>query len=241
MTQAFYQIGNDAEKVQYSGPHPAQALWTGNHVTSAIGATVGGLTVTQGDFLEIPLLSLPAGARLTGLEWAWDAAFANGSTTAVFYMRKKSQTFLPGNIATSLATVTQTGVSTLGAVTLGNATGLDEFGNSTNVGFVLAVGTCNGNPGVGALAGVITTPGYTAAVPVCTGLSNGQATILAKGLEGTTYLPKGQTAIGGAARHVLQEPYWFGLLHTIGTTAAPIASGGAHIYVGVHGIYEGTL
>jgi len=60
------------------------------------------------------------------------------------------------------------------------------------------------------------------------------------GLEGTTYVPRGQSAVGGQIRTVLQDNYYLSLLITVGTTGAPI-TGTPNIFVGVEGEFVGNL
>ncbi len=242
MTQYFYQQGNDITKSQYSGEDSTEVVYSGLHTTQAIGATLGGLTLTAGDIVEMPLLRIPAGASINAIKWAWDAGIANVSSTATFYMRKVSQNYLPSGAATSLNTVSQSGVSTLVAA-IGSTTGAkDVFGNSTNIGLILANGAVSGVAGVGALCGVAATAGLATSpsVTAALGAQNGSATILPIGVEGTTYLPLGQTAAGGANRVTLQEDYYLGLLITVGTTGAAILAN-ANIYVGVEAQYVGLL
>ena len=235
MTQYFYQLGNDITKLPFNGPEGTQAVWSGIHATQAIPATVGGLTVTAGDLLEIPLFLIPAGARLNNIKWAWDAAIANANSTAVFALRKQEVSLYNQSGPGGIYNVTQTGVSTGTPLT----TYVNDQGQTRPSGFALANGAVSGStPGQGALPGV--SGAGTAVSPTVTSAQNGSANILALGLEGTTYIPRGQSAVGGQIRSTLQDSYYLSLLITVGTTGAPI-TGTPNIFVGVEGEFIGNL
>jgi len=235
MTQYFYQLGNDLGKNPFNGAESCQAVWSGIHQAQAIPATVGGLTVTAGDLLEIPLFVVPSGARLNSIKWAWDAAIANTSSTAEFIFRKADVSLYNQSGPAGVFSPTQTGVATGTPLT----TYQDAQGQTRNIGFALAGGVVSGSvAGQGALTSV--TGAGSAAAPAVTAASNGSATIMPLGLEGTTYVPRGQSSVGGMVRSTLQCDYYVSLLITIGTTGAPI-TGTPNIFVGVEGEYVGNL
>ena len=235
MPQYFYQLGNDLTKTPYSGPEGCEAIWSGTHAMQAIPATVGGLTVTAGDLLEIPLCAIPSGAKINSIKWAWDVAIANASSTAVFVLRKQEVSLYNQSGPGGIYNVTQTGVSTGTPLT----TFIDTQGQTRPVGFALANGVVSGSvAGQGALPAI--SGAGSAAAPTVTAAANGSATIMPLGLEGTTYIPRGQSAVGGQIRSVLQDDYYLSLLITVGTTGAPV-TGTPNIFVAVEGEFVGTL
>lgn len=235
MTQYFYQLGNDLTKAPYNGPEGCEAVWSGIHAAQAIPATVGGLTVTAGDLLEIPLCVIPSGAKINSIKWAWDAAIANASSTAVFVLRKQEVSLYNQSGPGGIYNVTQTGVSTGTPLT----TYINDQGQTRPVGFALASGVVSGSvAGQGALPAI--SGAGTAAAPTVTAATNGSATIMPLGLEGTTYIPRGQSAVGGQIRSVLQDNYYLSLLITVGTTGAPV-TGTPNIFVAIEGEFSGNL
>lgn len=201
---AKYQIGLEVNKTPYTGDDSTQVLYSGYHKTVA-------QSLASGDTLEIPLFEVPTGARLNALKFAIDAAIG-ASLTAKWAMRKKSNSIYPGD------SISGSGISVTGA-----ASGLPDIQNLTSA-------TLTGTAGVGALA--VAASGVTA--PVVTSATQGDAVMIAQGVEGNTTV-NGVTM----ARPALVESYYFCLLLT--ATAATSVTAGVNIFAGVDAEFLGTI
>jgi hypothetical protein len=219
----FYQRGAEIVKPAYTGEDSVQVVYTGAHTVTAIGATLEGTTVTAADIIELPLVLVPAGAKVTRINWVWDRALtANAGTTAVLYARKASVALQ----AATNNTYSQSGkanpnqdINTLvGSVF------------NTNTGMKLTNAAVTGVAGVGAV------PGATVLTPLA--LQSGSVNVLPIGVEG--WDTTSAATIAATRRQTLSEDYLFGIYLTVGTTGAPLPAG-ANIFMSVEAEFVGNL
>ena len=175
--------------------------------------TIGIATIASGDTVEIPIIELPVGAKIEGFSLQIDTLIAASGWTCAWVARKKANSIFSGT--TSSVTGVASGlpdVTLLGGALTGGAA---------------PVGT---GAGVGALAG---SPANVIA-PTITSSVNIWSAVFPQGIEGTTVVNNFY-----AARPVLQESYYLGLLFTSsGTIAFP---NGVNMAITVDAEYTGTL
>ena len=207
MATKYFQIGSSIGQNIYSGEDSSGAAYFG------LAKTISIATIVSGDTVEIPIVELPAGAKIQGIALQTDSLVAASGWTCAWVARKKANSIFSGT------TSSVTGV----------ASGLPDItllGGSLTGG-AAPVGT---GAGVGALSGAIASviaPNITAAVNIW-------SAVFPQGIEGTTVVNNVY-----AARLTLQESYYLGLLFTSsGTTAFP---SGVDIAITVDAEFTGTL
>ncbi len=207
MATKYFQMGAGIGASVYSGEDSSGAAYTGFAKTIAIA------TIAVGDTVEIPLVEIPAGAKIEGIALQIDALIAASGWTCAWVMRKKANSIFSGT------TSSVTGVAS-------GAPDITLVGGALTGG-AAPVGT---GAGVGALAGSasnIIAPAITAAVNVW-------SSVFPQGVEGTTLVGNNY-----AARQTLQESYYLGLLFTSSGTVAFPAN--VNIFTVVDAEFTGTL
>ena len=207
MATKYFQMGAGIGASVYSGEDSSGAAYPGFAKTIAIA------TIAVGDTVEIPLVEVPAGAKIDGISLQTDALIAASGWTCAWVMRKKANSIFSGT------TSSVTGVAS-------GAPDITLVGGALTGG-AAPVGT---GAGVGALAGSaanIIAPAITAAVNIW-------SSVFPQGVEGTTLVGNNY-----AARQTLQESYYLGLLFTSSGTIAFPAN--VNIFTVVDAEFTGTL
>ena len=207
MATKYFQMGAGIGASVYSGEDSSGAAYQGFAKTIAIA------TIAVGDTVEIPLVEIPAGAKIEGIALQIDALIAASGWTCAFVMRKKANSIFSGT------TSSVTGVAS-------GAPDITLVGGALTGG-AAPVGT---GAGVGALAGSasnVIAPAITAAVNVW-------SSVFPQGVEGTTLVGNNY-----AAKQTLQESYYLGLLFTSSGTIAFPAN--VNIFTVVDAEFTGTL
>ena len=207
MATKYFQMGAGIGASVYSGEDSSGAAYPGFAKTIAIA------TIAVGDTVEIPLVEIPAGAKIEGIALQIDALIAASGWTCAWVMRKKANSIFSGT------TSSVTGVAS-------GAPDITLVGGALTGG-AAPVGT---GAGVGALAGSpanIIAPTIPAAVNIW-------SSVFPQGVEGTTLVGNNY-----AARQTLQESYYLGLLFTSSGTIAFPAN--VNIFTVVDAEFTGTL
>ena len=208
MATKYFQMGASIGTSVYSGEDSSGAAYPGFAKTIAIA------TIASGDTVEIPLVEIPAGAKIEGIALQIDALIAASGWTCAWVMRKKANSIFSGT------TSSVTGVAS-------GAPDITLVGGALTGG-AAPVGT---GAGVGALAGAAS----NIIAPNITGNAvNIWASVFPQGVEGTTLVGNNY-----AARQTLQESYYLGLLFTSSGTVAFPAN--VNIFTVVDAEFTGTL